>query len=229
MVRGLPDYTRLERRYIPYTIILEDDFEDTLLKWPVGGSPGYEVVRVTDMAYYGGACLKLKTGTVANYQANVMHTFAMAPEQKLTLQILWYYPRFDPEVWNNEKKWKLEVDVLFEKVLKGYYPGVMYLVDDGKWQYRDENNTWVDIPGGTQYLAYDTWHRLTLMVDLKSEKYIKLESDLEVFDLRELNMYTYSLAATAPTQSWIEIFMWTLEALSKVVYIDGVKLFTEIW
>jgi len=229
MVRGLPDYTRLERRYIPYTIIFKDDFEDTLLKWPIGGDPGYEGDRVTDKAYYGGACLWLKTPAVANKMVDTFRTFAMTPEQKISLQILWYYPRFDPTVEYNDRKWECEIDVLFEKAEKGYYAGVIYLVDDQKWQYRDENNAKVDVPGGTQYLDYDCWHRLTLMVSLKQEKYIKLESDMDVFDLRGISIFAYSVPVGQRTHAWIEIYMRTLEALSKVVYIDGVKVFTEIW
>jgi len=221
--RGLPDYQRYVAvwKYAPADIfgrrlnlIFADDFASTLLKWSGTG------VRVTDTAFYGGACVKFSVPATETGTRQLSRFFGIPPEEVITVRHVWYH----------NYTWKWRYSLTFEAFIAGYdlYGEVRYLRDEKKWQYVDKNGDHVDIPDGDQYLVEKAWHRLELTVDLHKRQYVQMVSDNLVLDLKGKDLYvpTTSELVGAYVQLYFDAYDVS-GTIDRIVYVDGVEVFAE--
>ena len=194
--------------------IFFDNFED-LLKWTKYDGPGDSIYELDPtIAYSGNQSLYIKSRTTGAAEDDIIGTriqLHMTSPKKLNQAM-----HFRSPAW--EKIKKLQFYHTLDDALTLHTPTIQYLPNVPKWQYFDTNNVAQDIPGATYRLLGNAWHRLQLLADLNSDKYISMMIDSRYYDLSAFSLFT----DTPGTGMYLDVIIntFTMGAEPSELYID---------
>lgn len=154
-------------------VMLSDNMED-LLKWTESGSGGDTVFeKCTTLAYNGSACLHMKTRTTNAVEGDVVIASRFSfqrPGKRYRFECLFKH------VMDAATK-----ELFFQIYVydgTNYHNSILkYVVAGPKWQYYTTGGAYVDVPGGSQFLAEEGWHRFLVEVDNHLGEYIRFVCD----------------------------------------------------
>lgn len=229
MVRGYSDYTKgstygevVARPALLFRtgrMILQELFDTPGIKWGTAFVGGGSSVIDTEHAYSGDGCLKQVTGVAAANTNIITKRIGVFPKSKIGL----------------EHVTTLIVDDLDYLLVKiEYYDGtnryefsVKYDAANEKWQYVGAGGVYIDVPGGTTSLKEHTtlWHKIKLIVDISTLKYISLLVNNQSFDLAGLPARNVGLHAD--TMMVFTLSQTDDNAAAKTYYIDSITFTDE--
>lgn len=197
-------------------VLLFDDIED-LLKWVEAGTGGDSVFeKIATVAYNGSACLHMKSRTtnaaeddeISGYRDTIMR-----PGKRYRMECL-----FRPDASAQSKL------VFFRALLydgtNSHNAQVRWDEVNTKWQYLNSVAGWTDVPGGSQDLVADQFHRFLLEWDLSSGKYIRFVCDGLEVDLSGVSFYV--TADASATIMRLDVGMFAGAAPPGELYFDDV-------
>jgi len=198
------------------TVLLFDDIED-LFKW-IGSGTGTDwiVEKSTTEAFSGSASLHIKTkatSPAAGDNVSAVRKFALSIGKKLSLEFRFRYVS------------KTYVDSVVCGF--GFYDGAnyhrgwfRYLPPEGKWQYMKSDGTYEDIPGGTQALHQDGWHRLRVILDFEKDEYVLFQSNDLLVDMTGKKLRV--TPSTTDIYTFVSLTVWAETAARAESYFDDV-------
>ena len=205
------------------SMIWQADLNSTTPQFNYSGHSGYSVQRSTDPRYVlsGDAGLRLITPTGTKYQrASASKCFPYLPQVgcEVWFQILddrpagfesafdtWVYGQRHAAsfAWKRDPAW----DIM----------GWHYWNPAGEWEY---------IPGGEGVevsSGWYQWHRLRAYVDYGLQRYVRLEFDDHIFDMRNLS-YPMEPHSTLGASTAFALMAWSQTEAGTEVDIGSVKL-----
>lgn len=169
--------------YDPSKILLLDPSERTIkrlfwrdnceaydvVKWPILGRPTTVCEYSQEVPAFEGDYV-LKLDDTAFEFTNCQVRFGMFnARQRHSVELWWYRENNIHEMW---------VELGLQN---GSQQRVAYIRHNGRtginrWEYYDSSGNWVPVPGGNEYIMYDTWNRFKMVVDWANNRYVKMES-----------------------------------------------------
>ncbi len=196
-----------------------DDFEH-LLKWTKFAGEGDSIFELDPtVAYSQNQCLYIKSRTTNAAEDDVIgaHIYTyLSPSLKLNQSIHFKCPDFT----------KTKTIIFYFIHYDGTYAhsaAVQFLPNTPKWQYRDINGDFQDIPLSAYSLHYNAWHRLQLEVNHNTHKYVSMTINHLHFDLFDLN-YLLNPDDSTPTCFYSIINFSTIGAAPGELRIDDFLL-----
>ncbi|MBA7633908.1 hypothetical protein ES703_41479 [subsurface metagenome] len=195
-------------------VILFDDFE-SLLKWGIYSGEGDSIFELDPtLAYYGNQSLYMKSRTTDAAEDDIIganRRLYMSPALKLNQAVHFLSPDFT----------KINKIVFYFTLADGaviHYPTVVFDPNTPLLQYHDFENNPQTVPGTNYKPAINTWHRLQLLANLVSNRFIGITLDSHFYDLSPYSLYTY--ANPASTRLDIYLMIYTAGAAPAELYID---------
>lgn len=105
--------------------------------------------------------------------------------------------------------------------------GIRWDYANGKWQYYDSDGNWSDVPDGAQTLnvLWSYWHKIKLVGDFNTFKYVKLMCDDKEFNLSSLSGRT--VAGAGESYLFFTFKVYNNAAGARTSYVDNVALLEE--
>lgn len=202
-------------------VIVFDDMED-LIKWTKDGNTGdFDVTKDTGKAYNGDASLKIETRATSPADGD----WCLA-ERFCYLQIGKRYSiEFLFMTLNTTNVQYVEFDGRWQDGATFHDPYIRYDAQANKWQYRDSAQAWQDIPGGSQNLASNCWHRVKLVVDRDLKQYISFNCNALEVNLAGISYYSLPSALTEAFDPRIRLE--NNGAAQAILYVDDVLIRAE--
>ena len=200
MPSGAPDWqNRLWRQEITLRhdqllpsgkVIFTDDFSEPWLGWNRSGVGSEVIVVSTREPHTPPGKLLMQTGVNVNDTANILKELGITTGEKIGLQTAF-------------ARVTVKGDLYFEIAS---YDGttelkasIKYDTGDSQWEYEETADNYVVLSDGAQALNSNTacYHRLKLVVDFDSGKYVKLFVNEREWDLSSNNLLS-TASATLP-------------------------------
>jgi len=194
--------------------IYHDDFEH-LLKWTKYAGVGDAIYELDPtIAYSKNQSLYLKTrttGAAEDDQIGTLMYLYMTPPKKLNYAFHFRSPDFT-------KIKKIRFYFILLDGVNRHYPTIIFYPNTPQWQYHDSADAPQNIANAIYPLQNLAWHRVQLLADLNSDKYIALKIDSRYYDLSAFSLY-HPTAGT-PMHLYVHIDMYTIGASPCEMHID---------
>lgn len=194
--------------------IFFDDFE-ALLKWTKYDGPGDSIYELDPtIAYSGNQSLHIKSRTTNATENDIIGTrikLFMTPSKKLNQSMIFRSPDFT-------KIKTIDFYHTLDDTLTLHFPTIRFSPAGPKWQYLDSAGDPQDIPGAIYPLSVNAWHRLHLLADLNTNKFISMSIDSRHYDLSNISIEAYSPGVNMYLD--ITAFIVTAGAAPAEIYID---------
>ncbi len=196
----------------PFTFY--DDFEG-ILKWTKNIGAGDSIFELDPtIANSGNQSLHMKTRTTGAAEDDtigaIIHTH-MLPSKKLNQSVLIRSPDFT-------KIKSIEYYFDLFNIPLHHFAQILFFPNTAKFQYTDHNNVLQDIPDTDRKPAPNAWHRIQLLADFNSDKYISLIFDSHFHDLSQFEIHNPGYTIHTFFESFINIT--TIGAAPCELYID---------
>jgi hypothetical protein len=181
MAHGQADYTTTTRAKIvdasvefDLPVIMLDRFESANFLWTgVGTGAGWSAARAAASAYEGDAGMELVTrapGGLAGDLVEALRYFFPAPIEKLSLSAL-FRPNKHYTILRELRFW-----IELRNMTYQYFAGVRWRGTDRAWDYFDDVTGWTEMIPLIRH-TQDTWHRMTIEMDIANLHYISFSID----------------------------------------------------
>jgi len=193
-------------------MIFWDNFESTPLKWITwGAGPNFTVGYTSEVAFFGGQCVKLVTSSQNNGGAGIIRYLLLQQDTKIGVEIA-----FAPE--NNEQTFYILLAHDTGSYSKQAW--IRFNCDTQTLALQDENVNWIEIATGLNFrMNKNTFHILKLVIDLKAGKYERILFDREEYNISEYGMRTWNSGYSKAFYTRINNVTNTTEA--KTLYLDN--------
>jgi hypothetical protein len=209
MARGRRDYEKavVAVESIGYPdlhgrILMQDNFEDTPLKWGGIGSGNWFVTRQQRAAYNGSFGMELDITSDAPPAQRVAQAVRIVPidvTERIMGEIFW---RAEPTA---------QLDY-FEMVLQRYTgaerktAAVRYNAAAQYWEYLNDVPVWVQLQGSNQEIHGDAWNELTLSADCNTDHYITFKSNNIGLNMGGVAITTPGNLTAAHFEIWLSAY-----------------------
>lgn len=162
-------------------VVYMDDFEDTTLKWLVGGSGvGHSEARSNTHARSGDYSLKLTTGDAEDNYSQAAYYSYHPPSKKLGVECAF-------TIGADLKRVQYYVNV-YDGTTR-YQANLLYFPQDNDLKIYAENGGYVTIDGDLKLVENDyIFHVWKIVFDLDTKKYVRAYIDEKSYDLSAYNL-----------------------------------------
>lgn len=183
-------------------ILMNDNIEDTPIKWGGLGSGDWFVTRQQRAAYNGSFGLELDITSDAPPGQRVAQAVRMVPidiTERILAELFW---RAEPVA---------QLDY-FEVVLQRYtgterkFAAVRYDRAAQHWEYMNDTPAWVQLPGSNQEIHDGGWNELTLSADCNTDNYITFKSNNVGINMGAMAIPTPGSPTAAHLEIWLSAY-----------------------
>ena len=196
-------------------VVFIDDFEDSTLKWKVGGSgTDHTEVRTNNSAHSKNYSMKLTTGNAALDGAYIQHLHYVPPLKRLGIEMAVALEVATPgQIWNEA--------MIYDG---SYYihPQALYYPSSGSLKITDENDvaqTIATVSTKRDPLFYNQWK---MVFDLNTYKYVRMFFNNVEYDISDYGIYRVLNSSAA--HMYIQILAYNASSGNHSAYIDNVIL-----
>ena len=189
-----------------------EDFSGAVISWYTQATgTGGEVTL--DAAHYlsAGQSVKLKTGTGENNIANIQRGFPYPIEEKVGFEMSF-------TIHGGSKQTMIYVSTNSGTTVRRF--GINYNKLDEKLEYFASNATWKTLD--TDVKTYEQewlFHRMKIVVDLQTNKYIRGIFDNKLYNMEAYSIYTGS--SSSSPHMLVQIQNRNGSSLASTIYVDN--------